>query len=129
MVDSLTLSQVADEIEVDEDAVNLITEEAHPAAEVDASVPTPSIEAVTQSETIQDGQDKDDGSNASQTQNMQNMISMNPMFNGMDMSQMMQMMAANGMNMNGFNPMMGKSLTNSHEIVRTDNSQRCKAWQ
>ena len=107
-VDPLTISQVADEIEVDDDAVNLITEEAYPATETNASIPTPSIEASAQPEVTPDDQSKDEGSNASQ---MQNMMNMNPMFNGIDMSQMMQMMATGGMNINAFNPMMGKFLT------------------
>jgi hypothetical protein len=110
-VDPLTISQVADEIEVDDDAINLITEEAHPATETNASIPTPSIEAAAQPEVTPDDQSKDEGLNASQIQNMQNMMNMNPMFNGMDMNQMMQMMATGGMNMNAFNPMMGKFLT------------------
>ena len=104
---SLTFFQVGDDVELDDDAVNLITEEAHPAAETNASVPTPSREPIAQSEAIQDDQGKEDISNSSQMQNMQNMMSMNPMLNGMDITQMMQMMAAN----NGFNPMMGESIT------------------
>jgi hypothetical protein len=100
--------QVADEIEVDDDNINLITEEAHPATETHASVPASSIELAAQTGDTQDDQGKDES--ASQMQNMQNMMSMNPMFNGMDMSQMMQMMASGGMTMNGFNPMMGKFL-------------------
>jgi hypothetical protein len=103
--------KAADEVELDDDAVNLITEEVQPVAETDASLPTPSIEPMAQSEVNQDEQSKDDGSNASQMQSMQNMMSMNPMFNGMDMSQMMQMMAANGMNMTAFNPMMSEFFT------------------
>jgi hypothetical protein len=107
-VKSLTFSQVGDDVELDDDAVNLITEESHPVAETNASVPAPSREPIAQSEAIQDDQGKEDMSNSSQMQNMQNMMSMNPMFNGMDMTQVMQqMMAANS----GFNPMMGKSIT------------------
>lgn len=93
---------------MDDDAVNLITEEAHPATETNASIAAASIEVAAQSEGTHDEQGKDEGATASQMQNMQNMMNMNPMFNGMDMSQMMQMMASGGMNMNGFNPMMGK---------------------
>ena len=90
---------------MDEDAVNLITEEAHPVAEINVPVPTPSRESIAQSEAIQDDQSKEDISHSSHVQNMQNMMSMNPMFNGMDMAQVMQMMATNS----SFNPMMGES--------------------
>lgn len=98
---------------MDEDAVNLITEEAQPpaAAKIDDLVPATSTEPTIQPGSTENEQGKEDSMNASSIQNMQNMMNMNPMLSGMDMGQMMQMMAANGMNMNGFNPMMGESKT------------------
>lgn len=110
----LIFVQVADEVEVDDDAVNLITEEAQPAATVktDASVRATSTEPTSQFGSALDQQGKEDSMTAPSTQNMQNMMNMmnmNPMFGGMDVASMMQMMSAGGMNLNGFNPMMGKS--------------------
>lgn len=94
--------------------MNLITEEAPPAATIgtDVSIPAKSIEPASQNDVNQNEQDKGDGSDQSSMPSMLNMMSMNPMFNGMDMNQMMQMMTASGMNMNGFNPMMGKFIEN-----------------
>jgi hypothetical protein len=106
-------SQVADEIEVDDDAVNLITEEAPPAATVATDAPTPakSIEPATYNDASQNEQEKGDSLDQSSMPSMLSMMSINPMLNGMDINQMMQMMTASGMNMNGFNSMLRKSST------------------
>jgi hypothetical protein len=113
-------SQAADEIEVDDDAVNLITEEAPTAAPVNTDAPTPtkSIEPPTHNDASQNEQEEGDSFDQSLMPSMLNMMNMNPMLNGMDMNQMMQMMTASGMNMNGFNPMMSKSSTSLDLLLR-----------